>query len=355
MSKKYFILILLLGLFINLNLIKSNAGTMDENIDDFYYYTGDTEHYLYSSFYYPIDNSKTYFGVYIPYTAYSNTVLENDPNLKTIIKLYNSSYVEVEQLDLYELWLSADGHYSFMEDTGYGILWLEQGDLGWGDEFFSRSYWQLQIVQTYSRHADPVYLEWFNDQFNWTFNDDFDDLLLTLQPNIINETVTYYVGGRVWYKTYYDEIPPKPVDPYIQNFEFIGWWVFNGIDYDYYDFTPFEFGSYESYDTRLNAQFKFNPVRLGEGEYDNTPSALEKLLTVTGLNNTIGKLLLYVITLLLTIGLMLWIKLDVFIITLVEIILFGLFIFMGWIPIYMIIILGLIFATALIKSLKKGG
>lgn len=356
MNKKFIILVLILGLFINLSVIKLNAGTMDENIDDFYYYTGDNEHYLYSSFYYPIDNTKTYFGFYIPYTAYSNVILESDPYLKTVINLYNSSYVQVSQIDLYDVWNAVDGYYSYMEDTGLGVYWLEQGDLGAGDEFFSYTYWQLQIVQTYDQHADPTYLSWFNSKFNWSFNDNFDNLLLTLQPNVAEDTVTYYVGGRLWYKTYYDDIPPKPIDPDIENFQFLGWWSFNGIDYDYYNgIDPIPWDYYSADDISLVAQFKFIPTPKGVGEYDNTPSSLEHILTVTGFNNPLGKLIIYTVVMLVTVGLMLWIKLELFIIMLVEVVIFAFFIFLGWIPIYMIIILGSIFLLGFIRSISKGG
>ncbi|MEM0173624.1 MAG: hypothetical protein QXI16_03860, partial [Sulfolobaceae archaeon] len=84
-------------------------------------------------------------------------------------------------------------------------------------------------------------------------------------------------------------------------------------------------------------------------------SSLEHILTVTGFNNPLGKLIIYTVVMLVTVGLMLWIKLELFIIMLVEVVIFAFFIFLGWIPIYMIIILGSIFLLGFTKSISKGG
>lgn len=85
-----------------------------------------------------------------------------------------------------------------------------------------------------------------------------------------------------------------------------------------------------------------------------TPDAIENILVIFGLDNTFGKILIYVVFTLIVMIFLLAINLKGFIMVLILVFILGLFIFLGFLPVwfYLTIILGLIFGF---MDLKSGG
>lgn len=338
MIKKLLLFALIIGTGFSISFIKVEA-TMEDYPDPFSYYpigNGKT-HILYSSAFFKIPDIPTYFELYIPrtnYNVYSATV--DGITYQSMFNLYDENLSgkfsrPLEDLDPYrESW----GSYIMDQPT------LQLFDI---DDYV---YFGIEMVQTYSGNANPLYVEWFNERFEFSFDTE-------IEHDGIYE-ITYQIGDVLYYKYLFNSgnIPDKPIDPVFDNLRFTGWYLDDGT---LYDFTaPIPFDPIPT-DVILTAKFKFQAPEGTGGIVDNTPSALETILTVSGFNNVVGKLIIFIFVTILVTVLLLWLKLETFIIMIVDTLVFGLFIFLGWIPLYVIIILGLVFVTGVIKTMNKGG
>lgn len=240
----------------------------------------------------------------------------------------------VYTVDLYQ-WYE-DGHLSFgymPEDVylvKFEIVYFHETTQTEAEDYLV---WLLDDGILYS-YTNPVTIIGFRNYDNLFLSQSYlDDVSLTYEPNINTDY-------------------PTPTNSYFR-YDFAGWLYEDGTlaDLSNIDFS-YNINGYIS----LTADYKLVMAIDGDIEdIDNTPSALDHILTVTGFNNPNGKLLIYGFILILTTVLLRLAKLETFIVILVELIIFGVFIFLGWLPIYVIIILGLIFILSLIKTFSKGG
>jgi uncharacterized repeat protein (TIGR02543 family) len=170
-------------------------------------------------------------------------------------------------------------------------------------------------------------------------------------------TVRFY-NAMILYDTYtFISVPDKPTDPTpLPNYVFTGWRTING---DIFDFTFVTENMFSNIGTNavlnLYAQFQLNQdIEFDTGDPDiNAPQALTTILTAFGMNNYSGFIVLYVLCLsALTIGLLL-LKLSGFIIVLVDIIVTALFMFLGWLPIFVSIIIMMVFTLGVLLTLKS--
>ena len=338
MFKKLLLLAMFTSVLINMNLFKVQA-TMDDYPDPFSYYSnGDGKtHYLYSTSFFKIPANPTYFELYIPrtnYNAYSTVV--DGITYQSWFHLYDENLsgkltIPLENLDPYrESW----GSYIMDQAT------LQSFNI---DDY---AYFGIEMIQTYAGIANPLYVEWFNERFEFSFN-------VEIEHDGINE-ITYQIGDVLYYKYLYNtgEIPDKPIDPDYPNLKFLGWYLEDGTLYDFTNPIPF---NPMLIDVILSAKFVFKQPAGTDGTNDNTPSAFTNILTIIGFNNTTGKLIIFILTIVVITVLSLWLKLEAFIIMIVDTLVFSLFIFLGWLPLYAIIILGIVFLTGVIKTLNKGG
>ncbi len=339
MIKKLFIVLLLIGIvtvIIN-ETVSANEnlativtiGDREEGNDFSYYSLGDGTHRMYTSQYIPIPDDATYFELYLPnikYLVYDDF----DPYSDSAIFLYNSNY-------------STDG-FAYIADLtdaqGIGRYIIDTEDL----DYQSSNYFQVYIQVDYDNHANPNFLKWFNERWNYTF-----DGVVELSGNT---DVKYYIGDELYYHSTYLDIPDKPFNPFTKNstLVFNKWITPTGEVYNFD--VPIYPETYNQSDLILTATFRF--ISTGAIETPNDiPTTISNIMTLYGLNNLVGKILIFVIFVVVATGGLLLAKLPAFIVVIVDIFIMALFIFLGFLPIWFIIIISIALIVALLSTLKE--
>lgn len=340
MIKKIFIFLFSLILVFTISINVNASINPDDFPDGIFQYTntGSTSHMLYTGYFMPLPSTFNYFELYIPNTSY--ITLEEKTELGLTYKSKIIFYKKEAGITVSQSYDLQD----FVREE-YGSIIFDSATIAdLGLEQYSSFY--LELMCYYSDHADPIFISWLNDRFDYGFEE--------LEVGVGSFTTYYYIGNKIYYISPYmmtDDIPDRPIDPHIDNLTFRGWRLPDGQEYNFT--TPIE--NVYGEDLILSAKFVIQGIENRPDIHDNTPSAMITLLNFAGLNNTFGKILIYVIVLVFTSALLLWFKLDDFAIVIVEAVIFGGFIFLGWIPIYMIVILGIMFIIVIIKSVTKGG
>jgi hypothetical protein len=199
---------------------------------------------------------------------------------------------------------------------------------------------------------DSNFMQWFNDEFEYVFDDD----LTQLEGASI---VKFYNGLELWYQSYYSGIPDEPYQPTRSIYEFEHW-------YSVTNDTPYLFDEslampdYEpnyAYTYHLHAIYQ-DPVSPPEEIVDldeTNDTRLTTFLTSFGLYNDPGFMVIFVIISLLLTGSLLYLQMPSFIIIAINILLAALWIFLGWFPMYVTILLLISLVTGLVVSYKKSG
>jgi hypothetical protein len=87
---------------------------------------------------------------------------------------------------------------------------------------------------------------------------------------------------------------------------------------------------------------------------DTTSDFLTSLLIPIGFNNTVGKIIIYLLIAVMITFILVYFKMHTFITLLINTLLLGVFVFIGWIPIYVVIVLGLTFMLGIYKTVQGG-
>lgn len=342
MIKKMLVSMLLLGSCLSLSCIKTQARNpfFDTLPDPFQYVeAGRYSHWLLGNYFY-IDEGTEYLEIHLPRTEY----------LESISSFYDTS-INYNLTPLFEYWYfdNTYGSISLVTFDDYredwGTITLTDGVFtSNGIDLTQIERFAIRLVQSYSNIANPEYLDWFNARVDYAFDSEVDH-----NGGIYD--VTYTVAGVLYYQYRFTDIPDRPIDPYREGLAFKGWYLPDGTLYNFDDTIPLET---KVEGLVLNARFKIVVPDGSSGMPDTTPDKLDAVLTLIGFNNVVGKLIIYFAISLLTAGLLVAIKLKLFIIFLVESLVLGIFIFLGWLPIHVIIILGLILLAGILLSIFKG-
>ena len=170
------------------------------------------------------------------------------------------------------------------------------------------------------------------------------------------KTVRYMYGSTIYAQRTFTHTPPNLtyMDVLDEDYEFKGWVDITG---EYFNFRKVN-------DSDLSDDGYFYLYAVIVKEYPtlditpispNTPDIISNALTYIGFNNSVGKIMIYVVFAILITGGMLWMSLDTMIIIVGNALVFAVFIFMGWLPIYVIVIMSLIFIVGMFKPMTKGG
>lgn len=194
------------------------------------------------------------------------------------------------------------------------------------------------------------FMEWFNAEFEYVFDDDLTQLSGS-------STVKFYNGLNLWYQSYYSGIPDEPYQPTRSIYEFQYW-------YSVTNDTPYLFDEslalpdYEAnYGTtyHLHAIFQ-DPVSPPEEIVDleeTNDTRLATFLTSFGLYNDPGFMVIFVVISLILTGIFLYLQMPSFIIIAINILLAAFWIFLGWFPMYVTILLLISLVTGLVVSYKR--
>lgn len=264
---------------------------------------------------------------------------------------------------------TADWHYSHIhmdratasEDLKLGVATDEIGDYDINaleinladvnmDDYDSIQFNLLFKLPEYVSkfNNDNDFLKFWSDTFEFAFDDDLESLSGAY-------VIEYRNQFSIWYKTYYSGIPPLPLEPYSLNQSFLYWRTILNIEYPF--ITPLTpptypmpsrgvYTLYATYEAKLNSDV--DDVG-GVGD-----SIITDVLTLLGMNNEAGKIIMYfILILLLTAGLAL-IKLSALVIVMINLVVSSFFIFMGWLPMYAIIVIILTMLILLVFTFKKG-
>jgi hypothetical protein len=277
----------------------------------------------------------------IPFTTY-NSYIEED--------IWSAFYFEDSTSDLPDVSYELAYTYSGLRDSNNSCRYLNLFqfllDYDEGDQYVSLlGYDRVTINVMMSFTSVP---SGFEDSY---------DAGSYLQFTIPSEWYTINVYDKlVLYRTYeipssYLTPPPRPTEPTpTSGFEFVGWrratqewYYFDTIDPSYFT------------DNVMNLYSVYQPVLAYTPPTETDPDTLfEDLLTAFGLFNTPGLIFIYfVIIFIITLPLLFW-RLPVFIFMIVDILVTAIFMFLGFLPIFVIIVMFMIFAAGIFFSLKRG-
>jgi uncharacterized repeat protein (TIGR02543 family) len=148
-----------------------------------------------------------------------------------------------------------------------------------------------------------------------------------------------------------------PIAPTRTGYVFTGWRTITGVSFDFEVDSIQEDFYNDSGDFLLYASF-INTDGYGTLDPDvveNTPDGFIGFLSIVGLDNETGFMLVFVILNIIIIVLSLLLKLDYGIPLLISMILYGLFIFLGTLRIYVIVILALLYILFIVGKFVIGG
>jgi len=329
MIKKLLSLLLVLTISFSINFKTTNAI---EGIEQPFntYSLGSTGHVIYSTVFFEIPANPTYFEIYIPATNFDEFSSSDGTESKLILyseTKASSTYVTFEDLD------------GWREDYGSYILDEATLQLFNIDDYY---FFQIELVHTHSSIASLDFLEWFSERFDYSFNTEIE----TAGAN----TVQYYIGTELYYTARYSDIPDQPIDPPYDNLYLVGWRDNTNALYNFDETLTPEPNGYAVLTAHLGIIWDDElPTTV-----DGTPSLIVDVLTSAGLYNVVGKIIIYFVLMLVATFVMIYFKLNTFIVMILNLLIFGVFIFFGWLPVYIIIPLGLMFLVGLFATIKGG-
>jgi hypothetical protein len=303
---------------------------------------------LYSTYYemradFTIDTDNTYdIEFTIPYDDYSSLLYGG---VDSTLICYDSSDNPIYSVDLADLLPSLTGFINVNIKNGF-IFSGEYYEVDADIQDTARII--LQIVQTFSSPSSSFYIYWADASF------------ITL--NFFGYPALFYAydSDTSTYNTLYDiqyvndeelpTIPSNPTEMPTALSSFTGWRLSSGVFYDFTSPVTEEMltdaGELKLYATYIET----TPIDTDITIDDNLPDGLMNFLGIFGLDNTAGLLFLFLlINLLIIIGALL-IKLPYYIPFMISIVIYGVFIFMGALNIYVIIVLALLYTLVIVNK-----
>ena len=341
MKKVILLLIVLVGI-ISLNTVKMSAFILDN--ESYTVVNSEPLDYYWLELRFQIVSESTMCQINIPNLV--STVLTNSYGTRAKIQLYDSF------LDEYFEFYWSDYIASYLYGI-HTIYWEELGvkartDSGAISEFV------LIIPQNWVNNTPPANLETDCEAFSYVI---WDEMF---------KKVVYMDGLTVYTDSLFTDIPDEPTSPTKTGYAFIGWYKADGTRYnfnvpptseellldsevDFSGFAPgYQFWLYARYVATTGLDIDYDdPVT-------NLPTGLSDFLTQVGFNNASGFIVIYVILCLAIIIFMVLLKLPALAIIIGIISITGVFIYLGLLPIWFILIVSLIIITVFFWSIKGG-
>jgi uncharacterized repeat protein (TIGR02543 family) len=311
----------------------------------------------------PIDDTDTYLNFVIPYIGYSDLLSEYVPDQRSTVYFYDEDGDVLYSLQLHTLVAESPNQavrFMFDLDT------IFEGSIPTDLTMFS-----IKLIYKFGEENSRARIpSGFSDYLHTYFVYGVDYELVggamdTISESIGNPTVYYYselevyalgsvtyVGGGVSTETWEYEplmVPPDPVKP---GYNFAGWRTSSGALYTEGTTLLTEEGNFRR--IYLYATWIQGPTGTEIDEYE-TPGALVALLNLLGLNSAFGKILTYVVVLLVLIAIFVLLGLPLFAIAAMILVLTAFFIVMGWLPAYAAILFGGTSLVLMFISFKTGG
>lgn len=338
--KKLITLFLITFSFMSFSLFKTEAtGIYTDTFS--YFENNSTSHYLYSQYSFAIPETFTSFAMYIPKTSYyeANAVISGT-TFRSYMQFYNDDGIFLGYFYFDDIDFSTEYNNS---TTGilYNLELIIPELTSLGATAFT-----ISFIQSYADRPIQGYLEWFNARFTLAF----DTEELGVNTGIYN--MIYKVDNQPYYTLGYSSsvVPDKPLDPVKENYIFKGWKTDENDIYTFINPLPNIVGTTRT----MTAMFQLTYDNTEPVIENNTPSFLQAPLASIGFDNVAGRLFIYFIVMITITILMVHYELDTFINLIINLFLYGLVIFFGWLPIYAIIIFGLFYILGFIMYFKGG-
>ena len=335
---------LLLVIIIALSLsISTKALTIEQGelVDGWSWFRAGPEfHYVYNTIFIPIENADTiYIQIPINYymllegesagIQYNSWVVFFDQNRRETTRLTLETFIDESII------LEVDG--LLIVDTDSIIL---SGPLG--TTMKTMSFMRFEILHKGARPIDN-YIDWWSDNFIIARDEEIQ--VVEFGVNLI----TYYLFNEVYYTIFYNDIPNRPLDPFVAGRNFICWLQLNGECYNFDEALPFDFSTQTAV---LFAGFEdtTTPIPITP---NNPVGNIDTILTGLGLDNIAGKLFIYAImtAIFIFIGLSLNVgTMAVFILVAILTIVLA---FLGFFNLWVLILIILGYAVTFIYALKE--
>ena len=271
-------------------------------------------------------------NVTIPYNAYSILLdmrLMNGVYLE-FDNLY-SSYIQIFDEDMNSLDLLYIKSYAFL-DSDYIIIDLPFDTY----DYHEPIYMKLVLIVEGNNETDLYHA---NRNMVIDFNKDINIVYFMSQSTLVDTSVLLSYGG----------IPTEPTDPTPPTgFEFTGWFLPDG---SIYDFTTLSSDMFVDNVITINAYFRVAGTASDYGTTDDTPDTgtnIYNVLSAFGFATDVGFIFMYLgLIVLVSVGLVV-VKISGFIVLVVDIMITALFMYLGFLPLYVI---ALVFITLVVGIL----
>jgi len=241
----------------------------------------------------------------------------------------------------------------YLEPDGRLILDLEAiQDLGgiYSDVLQSKAFslrYVLNLNYPYEYiDIDSEFISFLNTTFTFAFDSE-----LVLKVSSGEYTVHYFDRFIPIMTITYSDIPTKPPTPYRFGHVFLGWYTLDGELYEFDEFLESSSGRV----TSLRAGWRSVNYFDSDVNYTvNIPTIINDVLSIIGFNTAFGRTLIYFIFITVITVLLLLLKIKAIALVLVIFIMSGLFMIMGWLPLYVAVVIGGSLVVGLIMTVKGG-
>jgi hypothetical protein len=339
MIKKIFIVLLLFSLF-TLTTIKVQA---DETFDEFAFIDSGDYWEIYSTQGTNIPIGTEYMEIYLP--PLSIWIKENDElQFITRITFVNENIFPVETI----YWTDITDETVAYESDGRLMLDFSELSLVEFPNIYDARGLSITFVvskELSSNYMNDILIPWLNTNIAYEIDGE-----ITLPSSALGTSVIMYNRLHPYFESP-GSIPIEPPIPYRFGFDFLGWAFADGTYYEFDEALP------ECLPLRicqLYAQWEYVFDSTIDEVEVSIPDVIINAIGMAGLNTVGGRTLIYfVLILILTISL-LSLKLNALVVITVNFAITSLFMFIGWFPIYISIILGGALLFSFVASLKGG-
>lgn len=297
--------------------------------------------------YYNIPEDRDFYFTRYESTTSKSIVLDN------VAIPYNTYSIVLDVRSLYDYYLVFEGTYNsyiwFYDKNGGGLDIIYLKDYAFLDSDYividipydtydlnEATYFKLLLIVD---DNDSDYLNFVNRNFKLDFNKDINVVYFMSQSTLLQTSVLLSYGG----------IPTEPTAPTPPTgFEFTGWFLENG---DIYNFTHITSDMFTDNSLHIYAYFRVSGTASDYGTVDDTPDTgtnIFNVLSAFGFATDVGFIFIYLgLIVLVSVGLVV-VKISGFIVLVVDIMITALFMYLGFLPLYVI---ALVFITLVVGIL----
>jgi len=305
-----------------------------------------------------IESSNEYLNFTIPYLGYSDLLGNYTPSERSKLTFYDVDMEVLITVPIYEAdiptWTRSD----------YFILDLETDIFGVGTIPADLAFFGLTLIYQFGEPQDHSKVpDGFTEYLEEHMVYEIDDEIGATESLVMDTSTTtaYFYSNFEIYATVPMDVEGaidltyapvfQPPNPKLAGYIFTGWFTSDGAKYDWGDYVDSEeFAPY-----RVHFYAGMVPITstgddsdiMGEG------SIITDLLTMIGFNNEVGRVIAFTVIALIVMGIMVVLKMPIFVGAFVMLVLSTVFILIGWLPIYATVLIGLGSLTLIFMSLQR--